>query len=67
MIKLLWNYLLLLEEGNKPKSLYPKKEKTDWTFVIMGTALTIFFALCIVALLTGFHAVDSGWTYNGGL
>ena len=50
------------------KSLYPAKPKEiDWSFVILATGLTLFFGLLVVSMIAGFHAVESGWIYNGGL
>ena len=52
-----------------PVRLYKEENimANNWTFIAIGFVLAIFFILCFVALLNGFHAVESGTTYNGGL
>lgn len=39
-------------------------KNTDWTFVIVATALTCFFGLLVVAMITGVKGVESGVEYN---
>ena len=55
--------------NKKPARLYKEENlvANDWTFIFVGFVLAVFFIICFIALLTGFHAVDSGTTYNGGL
>lgn len=55
--------------NRKPVRLYKEENlvANDWTFIFVGLVLAVFFIICFIALLNGFHAVDSGTTYNGGL
>lgn len=47
------------------RMLIPYNKDTDWTFVLIATLLTCFFGLLVVAMITGFKAVESGIEYNG--
>ena len=56
--------------NKKPPARLYKEENlvaNNGTFIFVGFVLAIFFILCFFGLLTGFHVVDSGTTYNGGL
>ena len=52
-----------------PVRLYKEQniQANNGTFILVGIVLAIFFILCFLGLLTGFNAVESGTTYNGGL
>ena len=63
-----------IEPVNSLKPAQPKKEvklinikNINWTFIALVLVVILFFIFMFWLLLTGFHAVDSGWTYNGGL
>lgn len=43
------------------------KIQLNWTFIALVLFIAGFFLIMLILMFSGFHTLESGYTYNGGL